>query len=112
MSLHTRLIDPFPPQCPEDIFSSGIAALFQDPTLNQHGTPGSRIIYRSPRYGDIDLRLADPDPGPDRWLFAHYLWNAGLILAALVEEEEEGPERDRGGWAVAREKVVELGAGL
>ncbi|KAI9806168.1 MAG: hypothetical protein M1826_004667 [Phylliscum demangeonii] len=88
------------PETAEDIFSSSAGLLFPDQTRNQHGDPGSRLIYRSPRHGEIALQLAEPDAERERQLFAHYVWNAGLWMAAWIEEEDMRGHR-----------VLELGAG-
>lgn len=88
---------------PDDIFSSAVGLIFTDDLRNQHGDPGATVIYKSNRYGDIKLSVADPVGEDDRRLFAHYLWNAGVYLAELISEEE--------GWSVKDETVIELGAG-
>ena len=68
-----------------DIFSTSLSLLFPDDVRNQHGEPGSTIIYSSPTFGELNLYLANPDHQEDRLLFAHHLWNAGVLLAALIE---------------------------
>lgn len=93
----------------EDVFSDSLSLLFPDEIRNQHGLPGSRIIYRSPRHGDIDLLLADPTAQDDRLLFAHYLWNAALVLADLIEGADE--DDDGGGaWESGEEAWKRNGA--
>ncbi len=118
----------------EDLFSDSLSLLFPDDVRNQHGLPGSRLVYRSPAYGDIDLLLADPTQQDDRLLFAHYLWNAALVLADLIETDADcvrggcgggrcvggergGCEGGGGGggggrWRVQGKRVVEIGAGM
>ena len=71
----------------EDVFSDALSLLFPDDVRNQHGLPGSRIVYRSPRHGEIELLLADPTEQDDRLLFAHYLWNASIVLTDLIERD-------------------------
>lgn len=88
----------------EDIFSSALGLIFTDDLRNQHGDPGSSVIYKSQSYGDIELRLTDPAGEDSRNLFSQYLWNAGVQMAEYVGEE-------RGKWSVEGEKVLELGAG-
>ncbi|KAG9777543.1 hypothetical protein KCU88_g4477, partial [Aureobasidium melanogenum] len=83
----SRISVPTPPTPEtEDIFSSALASLFTDDTQNSHGTPGSSVTYHSPRFGTISLRIpAHPDVEEGRKLFAHYLWNAGVIAADAIE---------------------------
>jgi hypothetical protein len=72
----------------EDIFSSALSNLFTDDTQNFHGVPGQSVYYDSPRFGRISLRIpAHPDVEDveGRKLFAHYLWNAGVIVADAIE---------------------------
>lgn len=78
--------------------------IFTDDLRNQHGDPGSSVIYKSKRYGDIELGLTDPAGEDSRKLFSHYLWNAGVQMAEYVGEE-------RGRWSVEGKTVLELGAG-
>ena len=88
---------------PEDIFASAPGLIFTDDLHNTHGDPGSTIIYKSARFGNIELKTADPQLENERRLFSHYLWNAGIQLAELISEE--------GKWTVKAHKVLELGAG-
>ncbi|KAI9833062.1 MAG: hypothetical protein M1819_003895 [Sarea resinae] len=83
-----------------DIFSSSLALLFPNDAPNQHGDPGTGILYRSPRFGDLDIRLPVPAGAQSRGLFAQYVWNAGVWLAAFVEDEGKGA----GGWYVRRRR--------
>lgn len=93
---------------PEDIFASAPGFLFTDDLRNLHGDPDSVIIYKSRRFGNIELRTADPEGEDERRLFSHYLWNAGIKMAELISSKKgEGGE----GWSVEGEKVLELGAG-
>ncbi|SLM35595.1 S-adenosyl-L-methionine-dependent methyltransferase-like [Lasallia pustulata] len=87
-----------------DIFSSALGLIFTDDLCNQHGDPGSSVIYKSRNYGDIELRLTDPAGEDRRKLFSQYLWNAGVQMAEYLGEE-------RGRWSVEGQKVLELGAG-
>lgn len=116
----------------EDIFSSALSTLFTDDVQNSHGDPGSSVTYHSPRFGDISLRIpAHPDVEDGRRLFAHYLWNAGVICADAIEvaswehvapQEEEGKSGDESQlnglkwdkryWNVQGKRVLELGAGM
>lgn len=85
---------------PEDIFAEA-ASLFPDDTRNAHGDPGSVIVYSS-RYGDLRLTVADPGREDDRKLFAHYLWNASIYCADMIEKKQ---------WDVKGHRALELGAG-
>ncbi|KAH8176740.1 lysine methyltransferase domain-containing protein [Sarocladium implicatum] len=73
---------------PEDIFSSSITALFSDTVANQHGDGQHSLIYTSPQLPrPLVLELAKPVSLEDRQLFSHFLWNASLLLAELVERD-------------------------
>ena len=91
---------------PEDIFACAPGLIFPDDTRNTHGDPDSTIVYKSSRFGDIELRTADPAAEHERKLFSHYLWNAGIKLAQLISDIGETK------WNVAGESVLELGAGV
>ncbi|KAI9736772.1 MAG: hypothetical protein M1834_000976 [Cirrosporium novae-zelandiae] len=93
----------------EDIFSSSIGLIFTDDLRNQHGDPGSSVVYKSPRFGRMELELVDPAGEDNRKLFSHYLWNASLQIAEFVAGEEE-PEAG-GAYDVKAQSVLELGAG-
>ena len=93
---------------PEDIFASAPGFLFTDDLRNIHGDPDSVIIYKSRRFGDIELRTANPEGEDERRLFSHYLWNASLLMAKLISSRKGG---EGGEWSVEGEKVLELGAG-
>lgn len=88
---------------PEDYFGQSLGVIFPDDITNLHGDLDHAVIYLSPRFGDIRLELADPKGDDNRKLFSHFLWNSGLQLAELIEEEGE--------WDVKGKKVLELGAG-
>ncbi|KAK4508260.1 hypothetical protein PRZ48_001998 [Zasmidium cellare] len=90
---------------PEDIFASAPGLIFTDDLRNMHGDDASVLVYKSKRFGDIELRTADPEKEGDRKLFAHYLWNAGIKMAELISEEDAE-------WRVEGERVLELGAGV
>ncbi|OAL35999.1 hypothetical protein AYO20_04660 [Fonsecaea nubica] len=135
----SRITTPIPanPQY-EDIFSSALSTLFTDDTQTSHGVPGGHVSYHSPRFGKIDLRIPQhPAAEEGRTLFAHYLWNAGVIMAEGLErasssgtegERDQAPpphqhQQDGGDgeqkseewqkryWDVRGTKVLELGAG-
>lgn len=68
------------------------------------------------------VRLADPEKGGEggTGLFAHYVWNAGVLAAEMIMgldgDGEEGAremcqKRWRRKWKVEGEDVLELGAG-
>lgn len=113
---------------PEDIFGSSLGGVFTDDLQNQHGTDANtRIVYSSTRYGSLEFLTADPNDEEQRRKFAHYLWNAGVLVGELVggRPESECAEREEnlgeGGWWVSEEegkcwnvegeRVLELGAG-
>ncbi|CAK4031637.1 Hypothetical predicted protein [Lecanosticta acicola] len=103
----TDLVSVIPPDIedePEDIFAAASGLFFND-FANQHGGERSTILYKSKKFGNIELRTADPEREHDRKLFAHYLWNAGIKLAELISGDKEE-------WTVRDEKVLELGAGV
>ena len=111
MSNLTDLIHIIPPDTDEDvedIFAAAPGLIFTDDLRNTHGDPGSIVIYKSKRFGDIELRTADPNDENERQLFSHYLWNAGIKMAELISDNEA----ESGKWSVKGEKVLELGAGV
>lgn len=108
----------------EDIFASSLSALFTDDTQNSHGTPGHIVIYESPKYGEIKLGIPQhPDVEEGRKLFAHYLWNSGVVAADAIEVASSQHETSREAvaygkvnwnrryWDVNGTDVLELGAG-
>jgi len=72
------------PESPEDIFTSALGLIFTDDTQNMHGDPAAGVIYKSKEFGDVHLTLANPVGEDERKLFAHYLWNASLLLGELM----------------------------
>lgn len=90
---------------PEDIFAFAAGLIFTDDSRNFHGDDRSTLVYKSARFGDIELRTADPSQENDRQLFAHYLWNAGIKMAELLSNPPDMP------WSVRDQRVLELGAG-
>ncbi|KAF2994695.1 hypothetical protein E8E13_002518 [Curvularia kusanoi] len=119
---------------PEDIFGSSLGGVFTDDLQNQHGDdPDTVIVYKSARHGKLEFRTADIDGEEQRRKMAHYLWNAGVLMAEIVggraapvgergsrEGEGEGwedgkwwvgPEEEEK-WSVQGESVIELGAGV
>jgi hypothetical protein len=120
------------PLDPEDIFGSSLGGVFTDDLQNQHGDdPETVIIYKNARYGNLEFRTADPDGEEQRRKMAHYLWNAGVLMAELVggrpddndtrpvDEDAEGwkdgewwvSKKEEKLWSVEGETVIELGAG-
>ena len=119
---------------PEDIFSSSLGVIFTDDMKNSHGDdPDTVIIYKSHKYGELEFRTADVTGEEQRRKFAHYLWNAGILMAELVsgrskekrdsgvmndgEDGQWGKEKwwisreEERLWSVEGESVLELGAG-
>lgn len=128
MSLLSRITVPSPPAPEaEDIFLSGLTTLFTDDAVNSWGTPGGSITYKSPRFGTLSLRIPiHPDEDQGRKLFAHYLWNAGVVAADAVETASADPAvhiETRGRdttiqhwdpryWDVRSKTTLEIGAGM
>ncbi|PPJ53912.1 hypothetical protein CBER1_04633 [Cercospora berteroae] len=108
MSL-TDLIQVIPPdnedEEAEDIFAFAAGLIFTDDVRNFHGDDRSLLVYKSTRFGDIELRAADPVQEDDRKLFAQCLWNAGIKMAEMISQESDEC------WCVKRKRVLELGAG-
>lgn len=119
---------------PEDIFSSSLGSLWRDDLQNQHGDdPSTTIIYRSRKHGDLEFRTAELQSEEQRTKFAHYLWNASILMGECIggkaggdereyidmeglgeEDVEDGwwvSEEEEQGWCVRGERVLELGAG-
>lgn len=95
----------------EDIFNSAIDLIFPDETRNFHGSSGSHVIYKSRQFGNVKLGLAAPESEDGRKLFAHYLWNAGLLLAEFLEAPVQASDTDASTWDIRGHRVLELGAG-
>lgn len=93
---------------PEDFFGESLGVIFPDDITNQHGDSTSKVIFKSERFGDITLALADPEGEDSRRLFSHFLWNAGLQLAEFIEAGVDDQGRN---WDVHGKKTLELGAG-
>lgn len=113
--LTTRILVSVPadPQ-PEDILQSTLSTLFTNDTRNSHGDPGEHLIYQSPHYGDIRICLpVTPDVEASRQLFAHHMWNAGVVAADMIEQASHCGQRisSTSFWNVTGERVLELGAG-
>lgn len=110
------LIQPANPLSPsaEDVFSSALSMISPEDVSVLHGDPGSFVTYSSTKFGNLELKLAEPKTEEERKLFAQYLWNAGVLMAELISSSGEGWEntsREPKRWAVKGEKVLELGAG-
>ncbi|KAH9873295.1 hypothetical protein J1614_005693 [Plenodomus biglobosus] len=68
---------------PEDIFGSSLR--FFNDLQNQHGEdPDTVILYKNARHGELELRTSDVKGEEERRKFAHYLWNAGVLMGELV----------------------------
>ncbi|KAF1833464.1 hypothetical protein BDW02DRAFT_631214 [Decorospora gaudefroyi] len=127
------------PLTPEDIFGSSLGGIFTDDLQNLHGDdPDTVILYRNAKFGELELRTTDVNGEEQRRKFAHYLWNAGVMMGELVtgrvgaavdhgkngvtesDEDEEGWKNDEWWtddeeekrWSVEGETVLELGAGV
>ncbi|KAI0117057.1 hypothetical protein F4814DRAFT_415052 [Daldinia grandis] len=120
MALTSRISLHGPPSSdPEDYLSSSLGIIFPDDVTNQHGDAEHSLLYTSPHLPNpLHIALADPDREADRKLFSHYLWNASLLLAELVEAGTLGLPLDVGlrrlqpaAFNVASLETLELGAG-
>ena len=80
----------------EDIFTSSLGLIFTDAAQDYHGDAGSSVIYSS-RFRDLKLRLADPEQKSERGLFAHYVWNASILMGEVI-----GRVRKRKSWGPNR----------
>ncbi|TFA99997.1 Protein N-methyltransferase NNT1 [Trichoderma ghanense] len=106
------------PDGPEDYLSTSLGVIFPDDIVNQHGDAEHSLIYASPKLPKpLLIELADPEGETDRRLFSHYLWNASLLLAELIERDSlEDGEKDEGlGKGISFDTrglaTLELGAG-
>lgn len=121
------------PLDPEDIFGTSLGGVFTDDLQNQHGDdPDTVIVYKNLRHGTLEFRTADVSGEEQRRKMAHYLWNAGVLMAELVggrpletqrtpddvftlegwgEQEWWIGEEEEAKWSVRGQSVVELGAG-
>lgn len=114
--LTSRVTTPSPPSASaEDIFSSSQTMLFADDVQVSHGTPGDKIIYTSPRYGPLIVHIpTHPSLEEGRELFAHYLWNAAVIAADLIETASNSTNNEytnSNPFNVHSRTILELGAG-
>lgn len=114
--MFSSLIQPLNPPNPsaEDVFSAALGLISPEDVSVLHGDPGSFVTYLSTRFGNLELKLAEPRTEGERKLFAQYLWNAGVLMAELIGSSDVVREdRSRGvkRWAVKGERVLELGAG-
>jgi nicotinamide N-methyltransferase len=132
LRVQPKVIDATPDT--EDIFQSSLGLIFTDDLQNQHGDPGTTVTYRSNGYGDLEFEVADPIGETERTKFAHYLWNAGVLMGEFIggqkgskkaaSDEIWGVRKFTGGrtwwldddeevrWQVEGQQVLELGAGV
>ncbi|KAL2268539.1 hypothetical protein VTJ83DRAFT_3385 [Remersonia thermophila] len=118
---------------PEDLLASSLGVIFPDDVSNQHGDSEHGLLYTSPHLPKpLAFALANVSAERDRYLFSHYLWNAALLLAELVEagtlglpaggkpgeegalpwDETVAPQEGPGGlFDVTGLSTIELGAG-
>ncbi|KAK3293823.1 uncharacterized protein B0H64DRAFT_173423 [Chaetomium fimeti] len=126
MALTSRLSHPTTD--PEDHFASSLGIIFTDDVTNQHfaSDDTNLLLYTSPHLpSPLTLRLARVHEEADRYLFSHYLWNAALLLAELVEADslklqpppatettgEKAIAPGAGAFDVSGLRTIELGAG-
>ena len=120
----------------EDIFTSSLGLIFTDDAQNFFGDPETLVAYRSRRFTrELLLQTADPLGEVERRKFAHYVWNASILIGELIGGKPEEiswrnsaskllisdqdtssqwwlSEEEQRTWAVTGENVLELGAGL
>ncbi|OJD36319.1 nicotinamide n-methyltransferase [Diplodia corticola] len=97
---------------PEDVFASALGAIFTDDLRNQHGDPGCLITYLSRRLDrGVELGVADPRGEAERTKFAHYLWNAGVLMGELCGGRPGAEGEEAVGEAEAAEAAVDGGGG-
>lgn len=71
---------------PEDLFAGSLGVIFTDDVTNQHGDAFTSLHYTTPHLPKpLRIELSDPKVAEDRSLFSHFLWNASLMLADLIE---------------------------
>lgn len=96
---------------PEDYLSSALGTLFPDDCQNMHGDdPETIIFYKNKRFGELELTVADPSGEEERRKFAHYLWNAGVLMGELVggkKDENEGNGKGSGVWMEGSKEEAE-----
>jgi len=148
--LRTQPLDAAQPPTQEDIFSAAVGTLFSDDARVAHGSPDTLVHYarsyafpRSPspsspgssgaegeEHRALAFGVADPGAAAERAVFAHWVWNAGALLAELVGGPAGADDRQGWGarrfadgrawwvgvdeirrWSVEGEDVLELGAG-
>lgn len=110
---------------PEDLFTAFLPHLFPDDAPSFHGDPGQRLLYSSPRYGDLEI-MVPSYPGQSekrteeiaagqngegrnevdegRKLFAHFLWSAAMVVAEGVEWDDDDNDVDTGVGNINRER--------
>lgn len=108
------------PSGPEDYLGTALGIIFTDDVENQHGGDTEHpLSYASPHLPrPLLIELADPERKDDRRLFSHFLWNASLLLAELVEADSLGVPLEQPRRATAEVSfdvrglaTLELGAG-
>lgn len=122
-----------PDESPEDLFTSFLPHLFPDDAPPFHGDPGQRLVYASPRYGELDIMVpAYPSQSEKRSeeIAAGLVKRArtaastrstrggsclrifcGARLWLLRRGVEKAAAEDSDMWSVRGERVLELGAG-
>ncbi|KAK1240600.1 hypothetical protein MKX07_004628 [Trichoderma sp. CBMAI-0711] len=100
------------PDGPEDYLSTSLGVIFPDDIVNQHGDAEHSLVYASPKLPKpLLIELADPEGETDRRLFSHYLWNASLLLAELIERDSLDDD-DANADSSEEEKDEGLGKGI
>lgn len=121
---------------PEDIFTSALGLVFTDDAQNFYGDPDTLVAYRSRQLGkELLFHTADPLGEGERRKFAHYVWNAGILMSELLGGKPDSVswrtlnnsnarlhensntvwwlrEEEQNTWSASGERILELGAGL
>lgn len=100
----------------EDVLSSCTDLIYPNEARSLYGDAGFSVIYKSRKFGNIELKLSDPQSESGWKLFAHYLWTSGVLLAELVsgvfDPGSTGSLSSDVDWSVEGQDVLELGAGV
>lgn len=122
MALTSRITLTGPsPDEPEDFLSTSLGVIFPDDITNQHGDDEHGLLYSSPhlpahlpgsKAKPFLISLAEPKKDDERRLFSHYLWNASLLLAELVEAGTLGLSPEVSGFRPSANNGFGAGSGV
>ncbi|KAF2020396.1 hypothetical protein BU24DRAFT_339297 [Aaosphaeria arxii CBS 175.79] len=96
---------------PEDILSNTLSSLYPDDLVIQHGDDqDTLVVYHNRAHGHLEFHTADVNGEEQRRKFAHYVWNASVLMGELIGGKK-GEQRLEKNWRIDGETVLELGAG-